>query len=377
METYDAARLFEYHRGMLQDFDRVDRYREAIHAVVRPGDVVLDIGTGTGLLAYYACQAGARHVYAIDDGPILALARELSQANGFDDRITFFKDVSYRVTLPERADVLVTETLWNFGIGEGMIGFLADARKRLLKPGARIVPTSVDLYLAPLEHPGLHRMITQMPEDRHGLEFAAMRAYATNQVIIPRVDPSGFLTTPAHLTRIELDEGADANFGVDVAFRAERSGVLHALAGWFESELAPGVRLGNAPPAARSNWAQAVFPLERPIELEAGAEIAVRMDTVANGTGWRWSVRAAGQRLDQTSVFGFPIDTASHQRRASSARPARAPIGDALLFVLTRLDGTASVDDIAQALTDRFDALFMHPGAAAEFVRDAAERYGA
>ena len=131
----------------------------------------VDIGTGTGLLSYFACQAGAARVYAIEEGPVVNLAREMAKLNGFDDRVEFFNDLSYRVELPERADVLITETLWNFGIGEGMIGFLADARRRFLKPEARIIPGSVDLHVAPLQADKQYALLHERPSDRHGLDL--------------------------------------------------------------------------------------------------------------------------------------------------------------------------------------------------------------
>jgi protein arginine N-methyltransferase 1 len=377
MEITGAAALFGYHRGMMQDRQRVDAYRDAIHAVVRPGDVVVDVGTGTGLLAYFACQAGARHVYAIEQGPIVALARELARANGFEDRITFLHDVSFRVSLPERASVLVTETLWNLGIGEGMIGFLADARERLLEPEPRVIPQSVDLFLAPIEHEPLHAAVALAPEDRHGLDFSVMRRYAVNQVVTPRIEPAGFLAEPQHLLTIALDERARPDFGADGAFTATRPGAVHALAGWFEAELAPGIRIGNAPPAPASSWAQAAFPLERPIAVQPGDELKVRIDTVANGTAWRWTVSAGEARTDQASLFGFPFDAPRHAHRASTAHPSRGAEGEALLLALSRLDGETTVDEIAEDLRRRHAGLFPQPDAAAQFARDVCERYGA
>lgn len=375
MELIAAASLFAYHRGMIEDTARVDAYREAIAAVVNPGDVVVDVGTGTGLLAFFAAQAGARHVYAIEQGPIVALARELCAANGLTDRVTFIHDSSLRATLPELADVLVTETLWNFGIGEGLIGFLNDAKARLLKPDARIIPTRIDLFLAPIEHPALYRAVTQLPRDPHGLNYAPMRAYSSSQVVVPVVDPAQFIAAPAALLSVDLVSEASPNFSAEATFHATRSGEVHALAGWFDAELAPGIHVGNEPPDGAS-WAHAVYPLERSLVVEAGDEIAVRIDTVANGTAWRWSAQAGATRLDQTSLFGFPRDFTAQQRRAVGARPERAPLGDALRFVLDRLDGTQTVEVLADGLSDAHPGLFAQPGAAAEFVRDCAERYG-
>jgi predicted RNA methylase len=70
--------------SMLLDKARCDAYREAIHRIVKPGDVVVDLGAGTGLLSFFALQAGARHVYAIEMSRIADAAAELIEANGFE-----------------------------------------------------------------------------------------------------------------------------------------------------------------------------------------------------------------------------------------------------------------------------------------------------
>jgi ABC-type multidrug transport system fused ATPase/permease subunit len=86
----------EEHRGYLADAVRLAAFREAICRQTRPGDVVLDLGTGTGILGMLACQAGATRVYAVDRGPILDAARQAARANGFayDDR-TILRDVTF------------------------------------------------------------------------------------------------------------------------------------------------------------------------------------------------------------------------------------------------------------------------------------------
>ena len=76
--THDTAQFLDYHVSMLRDTVRTNAFREAILATVAEGDVVVDIGCGTGILSLFACQAGARRVYAIDRGPVLDVARDLA-----------------------------------------------------------------------------------------------------------------------------------------------------------------------------------------------------------------------------------------------------------------------------------------------------------
>lgn len=82
------------HEKMLMDKIRCDAYKDAIQRTVKPGDVVVDLGAGTGLLSFFAVQAGARHVYAIEESGIADVAAELIEANGFRDRITLIRENS-------------------------------------------------------------------------------------------------------------------------------------------------------------------------------------------------------------------------------------------------------------------------------------------
>ena len=81
--------VLDYHLSMLLDTDRLNSYRRAIDASVQPGDIVVDIGSGTGILSFMACEAGAKRVYAIEGGPVIEAAKELAVDNGFGDRIEF------------------------------------------------------------------------------------------------------------------------------------------------------------------------------------------------------------------------------------------------------------------------------------------------
>ena len=76
---------FEVHRTMIRDRVRTEAFRRAIDAVVRPGDTVLDVGAGSGILSLFAAQAGAARVYAVEQTTIAVLAQQLAAANGFAD----------------------------------------------------------------------------------------------------------------------------------------------------------------------------------------------------------------------------------------------------------------------------------------------------
>ena len=141
------------HALMLHDRRRTESFLAAVREIVRPGDVVVDVGAGTGMLAIAAAQAGAARVYAVERTSIIQFAKLNIRQNGLQDRITPVAGWSMDVELPERADVLVSEIIGNDPFDEKVVEVTADARMRLLKPDARMVPQTITIFALPLTVP--------------------------------------------------------------------------------------------------------------------------------------------------------------------------------------------------------------------------------
>ncbi len=382
MTWFNDVGLLHYHASLLADADRVDRLREAILEVVQPGDVVVDVGTGSGLLAYFACEAGAARVFAIEEGPVINLAREIARINRFDDRVEFFNDRSYRVELPEPADVLISETLWNFGVGEGMVGFLADARRRFLKPGARSIPAAVELHIAAVQADRVYGMLHDRPTDRHGIDLSSIRYCQVNNVQMPQLHSDDFLTRPALLLTTELDESAATDFDAEVTVSVMRPGVMHGICGWFRCRLTPTIVLDNEPPSVKSSWAHAFFPLQNPIGVLPGDEIAMRIASSQEASIWRWrtDVRRAGRiyaAYDQTSSNGFPQARPARDHGVSAAEPRTTLEGELVGWVLQAMDGSRSLLQLELEAHEQFGNRFTDPEDALQLVRQTARDLGA
>ncbi len=138
------------HARMLHDERRTGDYLAALAAAVRPDDVVLDIGTGSGVLAVAAARAGARHVYAVEASDIAEVAERVFAVNGVRDRVTLLPGWSRQIELPERADLLVAEVIGNEPLEEEILETTLDARRRLLAPGARLIPHALTLLARPV-----------------------------------------------------------------------------------------------------------------------------------------------------------------------------------------------------------------------------------
>lgn len=350
------------HRLMVGDSVRVAAFQKAIHAVVKPGSVVVDLGTGTGLLAFFACQAGARKVYAIErEQEMLAIAEAIARANGWADRVTFLPGHSTALGLPERADVVISETIGHFGLEEQIIHLMADASTRFLAPGGILVPSSLRLFLVPVESSEGWKVVEFWENDLYSIDFRSARRWAASALQILSVSPDSFLAEPRCFLEIDLAQlpsPLPTFWGAELAFSAFRPGILHGLAGWFEAELAPGHTLSTSPLAPATVWQQAFFPLEEPISLSPEDQVNVSFGAFLDGRttiwSWRGQVKNRGgiRRTFEHSTFPCEEITLAHRRRARL--PKRTPLMEAALEVLQSVDDAASLEMLTHRLLARF-----------------------
>lgn len=297
--------VIDYHRELLSDETRTNAFREAIRRSVRAGDVVLDLGCGSGILSFFACEAGAARVYAIDQTHAADVAATLARHLGLDDRIHVLHGEARDLNLPERADVLITETLGVMGLDEGIGGFVADARERFLKPDARIIPQRVGVWLAPIElEADYERHVGFWSDSQYGLDLSPLRLFASNALLFAHIAASARLDEPKELLSVDLRTGDAKELSGSAVFEMQRNAELHGFMGFFTTELADGIRLTNRDRRATS-WSQALLPLEVPVRLRRGARIDVELQT-DDGKSWRWRGNAGGEEFDQMTWLAKP-----------------------------------------------------------------------
>jgi protein arginine N-methyltransferase 1 len=281
--------LIEYHRELLADEARTLAFREAITHLVRPGDIVVDLGSGTGIMAMFACQAGAAKVYAIESAGIAEVAQRLIKDNGFSDRIVLINEISTKVDLPEKGDVIVSETLGNVGLEEAIMVFLADARKRFLRPGGRVSPRAVECFFAPVESVQAYHLNTGFwSERRYGFNFEALHERAANLLQAGCFVSDDLLAEPASCIRVDLLDSTSSSATGTAVFEVVRPGTLHGFAAWFRADLTERQWFGTAPPNPMPNWRHGFFPLERPISVYGNDLINFSVTTL-NGLTWKWA----------------------------------------------------------------------------------------
>jgi hypothetical protein len=298
-----------FHAFLLSDEPRLSRFRRALEATVGPGDVVVDIGAGVGILSFQALQAGAEHAYAIESGDSIAIAKSAATANGFGDRMTFVKARSTAVELPQRGDLAVFDVFESFGLNQGLLGVAKDAAQRLLKPTATLVPRAIDLYLAPVDSAAdYERTVGVWSRPADGFDYAFVRANAVNSLHPTTLDRGALLAEPAQLAHRELNAETDVAVDGRPVFTAARAGTLHGFTGWFEAELAEGIWVTNAPEEGSTLYARAFLPFEEPVPVEAGDRIEAAVSSF-DGGAWRWRATVRGsdgavrRAFDHSTLF--------------------------------------------------------------------------
>jgi 2-polyprenyl-3-methyl-5-hydroxy-6-metoxy-1,4-benzoquinol methylase len=297
--------VLDAHRELLLDEIRTNAYREAIRRLVTPDSVVLDLGTGSGILAFFACEAGARRMFAVDATHSADLAAFLARQLGCSDRVEVIHEHSTKIELPEPADVLVTETLGAFGFNEHILSSVIDACGRLLRPGAAIIPQRIDLAVVPVEAPAVFdRHVGFWRREQFGLDLSPLAVFASNAVYVANVDTVAFLATPATVISVDLATMSSADVSGHAQFTAARSGFICGFSGWFRATLAPGIELSNELPG-RTHWNHAFLPLESPLSVEPGTPINIDLET-SDGSSWRWRGRIGSISFDQMTLLSTP-----------------------------------------------------------------------
>ena len=360
------------HRLYWADSVKIDRYRRALSALITPDSTVLDLGCGTGLLGLLAVRLGARHVYAVDSGSILALAKEIAAANGAADRITHIQAMSTSVELPEQVDIVVADQLGGLGYEPGVLAYFADARQRLVKPGGAFVPERLRLLLAPVQCAEVSKEVDFWGTRPEGFDVSAATPYVANDVHSPMVERGDLLAGPVVVR--DQPTWINESFVIEASFTIERDGVLRGIAGMFEAEMTDGISMSNNPCSAdhmEHRW-NSVYPLPEPVAVRAGDAVAARLSVDVDDERVTWRVTIGedrGRRLFTMSTFFASFLTPDDVRRLSKAYVPQVGTKGAMWRVGLELVAQGlTIGELEHQLVERFPAVLTSAHKATEFV---------
>jgi SAM-dependent methyltransferase len=350
---------------MLADAPRMDAYVAALRQTVRPGSVVLDLGSGPGVFALLACKLGARRVYAVEPDNVIQLAREAVHANGFAGRIECIQNFSTEITLPEQVDVIVSDLRGMLPWFQQHIPSIQDARNRMLAPGGVLIARRDTLWAAVVEAPERHNEIVA-PWQPGELDFdlsAALRV-VTNTWRKARIKPDELLAQPVCWATLDYYEVESPDIRAEISWLAARPGTAHGFSVWFDSELADGIGFSNRPGAPELIYGSALFPFSEAVDVAAGdrIDVSIRADLIGEDYVWRWNtiIFARGESTHpkatfrQSTFFGVPLSPEQLRKQAAGYVPRLNQRGQTRSHILQLMNGENSLEDIALRLVERF-----------------------
>ena len=280
-ETFAYPRI---HIQMLNDIQRTTAYLAAIQAVVCPADVVLEIGTGTGVLATKAAQVGAHQVYAVEATAIRNVAQTIFANNQVAEKIDIMAGWSTEIDLPQRADVLISEIIGNDPFDEKVLEITRDATQRLLKPDARLIPSHMRVYAIPFAIPddfwqtvAVSDINLSTWQTAYKINFTpfqkATQQEAYGVAIAPHRTHNWLaLSAPVHLTEIDFTQIESLIVDKVAEGQAQNEGWVQGIMIYPDLQLSPEIVLSRHPQEVDEtcSWRSYIWIFNDPLFLKKG-----------------------------------------------------------------------------------------------------------
>ncbi|KAJ3057446.1 hypothetical protein HK097_006374 [Rhizophlyctis rosea] len=277
---------FVHQQNMLQDNVRTSMYHSAIIANGPGwfrGKTVMDIGAGSGILSYFAVQAGAEKVYAVEASSMAVRMRKMLASTG--TRNTWMHEkievVPSKIEDAElvQVDTLISEPIGVLLVHERMIESYLYARDHFLKPGGAMLPSAGTIYLAPFTDANLWTQTmakVRFWENTNffGVDFSPLCRDAKEEIFAQPVVgcfDHRILLAPSVSHHVDFRTITIADLqDIIIPFEWEVpfTGLIHGIAGWFDINLG-GFMLSTSPSAERTHWQQVRFLLKEPLAVNA------------------------------------------------------------------------------------------------------------
>ena len=283
-----SAKIPFWHFEMLADTERNDAYQKAIEKVVTKESIILDIGTGSGLLSMMAARAGATQITACEMHEELAkTAKEIVKLNGFEKEINVLNKKSnfLRVgeDLPSKVNLIISEILDVGGLGEGVIPSIRHACHQLATEDVKLIPSRINLFGQLIEIPS--RSMVAPIRKISGFDLSPFETFRVPDTYL-RVNLSGEKYRPLSpvIPLLDIDfynlppiYPSDQAHKIPFELSINENGMAQAFVFWFDLYLDEEIVVSSKVNGELEHWGQALFCFPNPKEVTKGEKLKITM----------------------------------------------------------------------------------------------------
>lgn len=301
-----------HQQNMLQDYVRTGIYYQAVfeNRIDFKDKVVMDVGTGSGILALFAAKAGARKVYAVEASSVAQYAKQLVEANGFQNVIQVIhkkvEDLNEE-DISEPVDLIISEPMGFMLVHERMLESFIYAGQRFLQPrcpekgqrGGKMFPSTGTMFFLPFSDQNLYNEYASKSDfwntqSFYGVSLTSLREASDTesfgQVDVGTADLNVVISDVQRPARFVIDFEHNCiddlkKIHVPFEFEITVTSVLHGILGWFDVDFRGStsvVTLSTSPRCRTTHWYQCRFVLKKPIAVNVGQRIKGYLEFSAN-----------------------------------------------------------------------------------------------
>ena len=273
---FNSYSTFYIHEEMIKDKIRTGSYKKAIenNKTIFKDKIVLDIGSGTGILSIFAAKAGAKHVYGIEYADIADYSKEIIKQNNLSDKITIIQSKVEEAILPvDKVDIIISEWMGYFLLYESMLDTLLFARDKWLKKDGYLLPDKAQIYLAGIQDTLYKYNKIDSWDNVYGFNFSVLKNPALAEPIIDNFPNNNIISNSCKIFDIDLYtvkvEDLDFSAGYEIIFNKDDT--FNGFVTWFDVEfdkLPNKITLSTSPFEPSTHWKQVMFYSKNDIEVK-------------------------------------------------------------------------------------------------------------
>ena len=282
---------------MLGDKARVSTYYKAIQKHVKEGDVVIDLGTGTGILSFMASKKNPKTIFAIEHGNIIESAKKAAVHNGIKN-IEFVNMSSKDFNSNEKADIIIHEQIGALLFDENMVDNILDLRDRVLKKDGKILPGKFEYFVEPVHIKNEETVPFLWEQDIQGIKFDCFK-YLKDEIsgnygrLLIRPDAVDyFLSEPERILYFDMETMSRDIIPKKFELKRKvlKSGELNGLIIFFNIIFDEEIILSTSPFISKTHWN---IPLLRTESVQCNVgdilKINFEMNDPTDISTYKWS----------------------------------------------------------------------------------------